>query len=107
MTFDPEMVPYCGGTYQVLKRVTKILNEKTGKMQEMKNPCIILDSVLCQARYADCRPFCPRSVYPFWREIWLERVRPPHGASPEAGTAGPTPGIAVQTGSADEIRSRG
>jgi hypothetical protein len=76
MTFDAEMVPYCGGTYRVLKRVTKIVNEQTGKMQAMKNPCIILDTVICQARYADCRPFCPRSVYPFWREIWLERMEP-------------------------------
>jgi hypothetical protein len=74
MSFDKEMVPYCGGTYRVLKRVTRILNERTGKMQDMKNPCIILDGVVCQARYSDCRLFCPRSIYPYWREIWLERV---------------------------------
>ena len=72
--FDAEMVPYCGGTYRVLRRVTKILDEKTGKMQEMKTPCIILDSVVCQARYANCRLFCPRSIHPYWREIWLERI---------------------------------
>lgn len=74
--FDAEMVPYCGKTYQVLDRVTKIIDEKTGKMQDMKTPCIILDSVVCQARYSDCRMFCPRSIYPYWREIWLERVTP-------------------------------
>lgn len=74
MWWDAELVPYCGGTYKVLKRVTKIINEQTGKMQEMKNPCIILDSVVCQARYSGCRMFCPRSIYPYWREIWLERV---------------------------------
>lgn len=76
MSWDAEMVPYCGGTYRVLKRVTQIVNEKTGKMQEMKNACIILDTVICQARYSGCRMFCPRSLYPFWREIWLERVAP-------------------------------
>ena len=76
------MVPYCGQTYRVLKRVTQIIDEKTGKMQEMKNPCIILDSVVCQARYSGCRMFCPRSIYPYWREIWLERVD-----STTAGTA--------------------
>ncbi len=76
MTFDKEMVPYCGGTYRVLKRITKILDEKTGKMLEMKTPCIILDDVVCQARYSNCRLFCPRSIYPYWREIWLERVGP-------------------------------
>jgi len=81
MRWDAELAPYCGGTYQVLKRVSKIVNEKTGEMQEMKNPCIILDSVVCQARYSDCRLFCPRSIYPYWREIWLERVPPDSGKS--------------------------
>jgi hypothetical protein len=76
MYWDAEMVPYCGKTYRVLNRVTRIIDEKTGKMQEMKNPCIILDSVVCQARYSCCRMFCPRSIYPYWREVWLERVAP-------------------------------
>ena len=74
MTWDAEMVPYCGGTYRVLRRVTQIINESTGEMQVMKNPCIILDSVICQSKYSHCRMFCPRSIYPYWREIWLERV---------------------------------
>lgn len=74
--FDAEEVPYCGGEYRVLKRVTKIIHEKTGKMLEMKTPCIILDSVICQSRYSECRLFCPRSIYSYWREIWLERVEP-------------------------------
>ena len=74
--FDAEEVPYCGGTYRVQKRVTKIINERTGKMWEMKTPCIILDSVICQSRYSECRLFCPRSIYSYWREIWLERVGP-------------------------------
>jgi hypothetical protein len=43
-------------------------------MQELKHPCIVLDSVVCQARYSECRLFCPRSIYPFWHEIWLERL---------------------------------
>lgn len=72
--FDAEMVPYCGGSYRVLKRVTKIVDEKTGELQEFKKPCFILDSVICQSRYSDCRMFCPRSIYSYWREIWLERI---------------------------------
>jgi hypothetical protein len=76
MYWDAEMVPYCGGTYRVLKRVTKIVDERTGKMQEMKTPCIVLDTVICQSRYSGCRMFCPRSIYSYWREIWLERVTP-------------------------------
>jgi hypothetical protein len=74
LLFDKEMVPYCGGEYRVQRRVSKIINEKTGKMEEMKTPSIVLDSVVCQSRYSECRLFCPRSIYPFWREIWLERL---------------------------------
>ena len=74
MFWDAELVPYCGGTYQVLKRVFRLIDEKTAKMVEMKNPCIVLDTVVCQARYSPCRMLCPKSMYPYWREIWLERV---------------------------------
>ena len=72
--FDAEMVPYCGGSYKVLSSVTKAIDEKSGKMVKMKTPCIILDSVICQAQYSACRMFCPKSTWAYWREIWLERV---------------------------------
>jgi hypothetical protein len=74
MTWDAELVPYCGKTYRVLKRVDKIIDERTGKMLKMKTPCIILDSVICQGRYSMGRMLCPKAMYPYWREIWLERV---------------------------------
>ena len=74
LLWDAEMVPYCGKTFRVLKRVSKIVDERTGYMQEMKTPCIVLESVVCQSRYSECRMFCPRSIYSYWREIWLERV---------------------------------
>jgi hypothetical protein len=73
--FDAEEVPYCGGTYRVQKRVTKIINERTGAMLEMKTPSVILDSVICEGRYSECRLYCPRSIYSLWRETWLERVQ--------------------------------
>jgi hypothetical protein len=72
--FDAEMVPFCGRSFRVLKRVKKIVDERTGKITEFKNPCIILEGVACESRYSDCRLFCPRSIYAYWREIWLERV---------------------------------
>ena len=72
--FDAEMVPYCGSTRRVLKRVTRIVDEKTGKIREFKTPSIILEGAVCQSRYSECRLFCPRSIYAFWREIWLEKV---------------------------------
>jgi hypothetical protein len=30
--------------------------------------------VYCQARYSEHRMFCPRSIFSWWREVWLERV---------------------------------
>lgn len=75
LNFDGEMVPFCGGIYRVRASVNNFINEKTGKMQTLKTPAVILDDVWCQSRYSNCRMFCPRAIYSWWREIWLERVR--------------------------------
>jgi hypothetical protein len=72
--WDAELVPYCGKTYRVAKRVHNVLDERTGKMIRMKSPSILLESAICAARYSPCRMFCPKSTYCYWREIWLERV---------------------------------
>jgi hypothetical protein len=72
--FDAELVPYCGGTYRVKARVHQFIDEATGKMSYLKTPAVILDRVWCQSRYSSCRMFCPRSIYSWWREVWLERV---------------------------------
>jgi hypothetical protein len=78
--FDAEHVPYCGGEYTVLSRVDKIIEEKTGKMMSFKTASIILDGAACQSRYSDRRMFCPRGVFPYFREIWLERVEAPRAS---------------------------
>ncbi len=89
MGFHSEMVPFCGKTYRVLRRVEKIVHEKTGKMIRMKTGAIILEDVLCEARYINnCRRFCPRSVYLYFREIWLERVAAPGAPVTAAGSGG-------------------
>jgi hypothetical protein len=72
--FDAEMTPYCGKTYRVHTRVERFIDEKTGKMRKLKTPAVILDGVCCQARYSDHRMFCPRGIYTWWREVWLERI---------------------------------
>jgi len=80
LLFDAEMVPFCGGQYRVLRRVSRIIDEKTGKMLEFKNDCIMLQDVVCGSRYTECKYtplFCPRAIYSYWREIWLERVEEP------------------------------
>lgn len=73
--FDYEMVPYCeNGPYKVIRRVERIINEKTGHMMKLPNPCVILDGVTCGGKLSSSRMFCPRAVYPYWHEIWLERA---------------------------------
>lgn len=74
LSFDAEMVPYCGSVRRVRTRLTTFIDEKTRKMVTMKHPCIILEDVICQSRYSECRMMCPRGIYSWWHEIWLERV---------------------------------
>jgi hypothetical protein len=76
LRFDAEMVPYCGSVHRVRARVERIIEERTGRMTHFSRDCLILEDVICRARYSECRLFCPRSIYPYWREIWLERVGP-------------------------------
>jgi hypothetical protein len=71
MSFDGEMLRYCGQEARVLRRVEQIIDEKSGRMVRFKNPCIVLDDVTCTGVY---HRQCPRGIYPYWREIWLERV---------------------------------
>jgi hypothetical protein len=70
--FDGEMAPYCGGTYRVRASVEKFIDEKTGYMRRLKTPAVILDGVVCRSRYSNHRMFCPRAIFAWWREIWLE-----------------------------------
>jgi hypothetical protein len=72
--FDAEMVPFCGRVYRVKDRVHRFIDEKSGKMSYLKTPAVILDKVWCESRYSSCRMFCPRSIFSWWREVWLERV---------------------------------
>ncbi len=74
LRFDREAVPFCGQKFRVVKRVDQILDEKTGRMLRFKTPSVLLDGAYCMSRYSDKRLFCPRRIYPMWRENWLERV---------------------------------
>jgi len=55
-------------------------------MMVMKNPCITLEKVYCQAYYTDYSLVCSRRVTPYFREAWLKRV--PQDASQDGGTHG-------------------
>lgn len=72
--FDREMVPYCGKTARILRKVDRIIDEASGKMIELKSDCYILDGVICNSELSFSRRFCPRGIYPYWRACWLEPV---------------------------------
>lgn len=72
--FDVELVPFCGGVYRVRDRVERFIDEKTGKMRSLKSTAVILENVWCTSRFSKCRMFCPRKIYSWWREEWLERA---------------------------------
>jgi hypothetical protein len=73
MGFDGEMSRFCGREAVVERRVRQVIDEKTSKMVHMKNPCIVLEGLVCEGAYAST---CPRQWTCFWREIWLDRVEP-------------------------------
>src|SRR5882672_340791 len=74
LSFDLDMVRFCGGVYHVKAVLTRVVVESTGVLKELKVPCIVLDGVNATGEY---RRFNPEDEYIFWREIWLERVSTP------------------------------
>ncbi|MGO4684105.1 hypothetical protein [Hyphomicrobium sp. 2TAF46] len=77
--FDIEMVPFCNQVMQVRGAVTQIIEEHTGRMLRFHNECIKLEGAVCSAKLSTGRFFCPRKIYPYWREAWLERADGPPG----------------------------
>jgi hypothetical protein len=67
LSFDREMVPYCGGTYRVQDRVQRLIDDRTGRMIEIPSDCLILGGVVCSGERSAGRWFCPRAIYPYWR----------------------------------------
>lgn len=71
MGFDAEMSRFCGRTARVKARATRIVDERSGRMLSMKNPCIVLEDIVCEGAFTVS---CPREYTCWWREVWLERV---------------------------------
>lgn len=75
LAFTVEMMRFCGGTFRVLRRLDKMIQEPTHKLIEVRNT-VILEGVICDGCHI-LRGGCPRDNYHFWREIWLRRVQAP------------------------------
>jgi hypothetical protein len=70
LTFEPDMLEFCGGRYEIAFPIQKIIREETGQMASLSNT-VALKGVVCQGT---CAKNCPRSNPLYWREAWLRRV---------------------------------
>jgi hypothetical protein len=71
LSFNLEMLKYCGKRYKVLKRVDKMVIEPTVTIRQIANT-VLLEDVTCDGQaHGDC----PRMCYCLWREIWLKRTQ--------------------------------
>jgi hypothetical protein len=80
--FDGEMAAFCGRVMQVRGRATHIIEEHTGRMLRFGSDCIKLEGAVCSGERSTGRFFCPRKIFPYWREAWLERVDGPASKTP-------------------------
>ncbi len=78
--FDREMLPFCGREFRVRQRVHRFVDERDGRLVELKTDAITLDGAVCSGERSLRRWFCPRALFPYWRECWLERVEQPAAA---------------------------
>lgn len=77
LSFDREMLRYCGQTMRVRGRVRQIIDDKSGRMLNIRKDCVILEHAYCSGELTMGCWYCPRQIYPFWRDAWLRRVEEP------------------------------
>ncbi len=83
----PEMATECGKRFRVRRRLSRIIEESSGRMLNFKNDCIELEGPLCRGDRSHGRWFCAREIYPYWREVWLKRAPAPVTESAVAASA--------------------
>jgi hypothetical protein len=81
LRYDSEMLQYSGRRARVVRRIERIIDEKSGRMLRIKRDTVVLEGVICTGRY---HRSCPRAIYPYWREAWLKRVDPASEPAVEA-----------------------
>ena len=97
LSFDREMLPYCGRTLRVKDRVERIIEDKTGRMIKIPSDCLILEGAVCSGECSTGRWFCPREIYPYWREAWVRPVT-------EAGRSANGHGVGEADATSAEMR---
>jgi len=84
LAYNPELTPFCGQRHRVEQRVTRIIEESSGRMLTFQNACITLEGVYCRAHYTHYSLLCSRKIVPYFREAWLTRAG--QAATDPAGT---------------------
>jgi hypothetical protein len=100
LRYSEEMAPACGKRFRVKSRVDRLIDERTGRMIELKNDCIVLEGFVCSGDRSPSALFCPRAAYPFFREAWLRRVEEQATSKPRSAT---DPEGASETASNGEV----
>jgi hypothetical protein len=84
--FMPEMIPFCGGTFQVYRRAEKTCVEGLG-MRSLRDT-VLLEGLRCNGSAHDG---CQRGCLFFWKKAWLEAEgggrKAEGGGSTDAGSA--------------------
>jgi hypothetical protein len=73
LRFMDEMWKYCGGRFRVLKRMERLLVERTGTMRNLKDT-VLLEGTTCDG---SAHEGCDATCQHLWRELWLRRVDRP------------------------------
>jgi hypothetical protein len=88
LPFMPEMVPYCGGTYRVLRFAEKVCIEYPGGSYKIRSfredDVLILEGLRCGGEQHDG---CGRACVYFWKAAWLRRSAAQTANRKPAGSA--------------------
>jgi hypothetical protein len=68
--FDADMLKHTGQQFTVMCRVDRLIDDLTGRMLEMKAPCVVLEGVYSTGEYLR---FSAQHDFLYWREAWLAR----------------------------------
>ena len=98
----PEMATECGRRYRVRRRVSRIIEEASGRMLTMKNDCVELDGPVCTGDRSVGRWFCAREIYPLLARGVAEAR---HGAGRRGCSAGSRAG--QDSGTPRHVKLRG
>jgi len=75
LRFMDEMWKYCDLRFRVLKRMERLLVERTGTMRDLKNT-VLLEGTTCDG---SAHKGCDATCQHLWREVWLRRADGPAG----------------------------